>query len=350
MPIKYVPVLRWRDEEKDAISSVTLSDKTLPMVEIIREKRRYNMRGTFAETYTAELGELHHPVIVDFPSYVRFYTRTSGYISRFLRPLIADPMRRVERFSQLAGIAGMIPTVTYNPRDPNYRNARLREQAQALREDFDSLAFRVFAKHRKQAAVDIAALATANDTVIFDLDFTHHRDPSIMPDYELYRQIKNNTNCRLVLIRSALPSDVSNNRFSAAGAPIPGADNSLLRDYAGLGYDAFGDYAGVKKDRLTGGGQLSPGLSYYDWPTNQYIGFRGVYANGTVSLDAFRDVIVPAVLASTYYTGLSNTHRDHCPGCKEIRDVRNGTSDGRTQAMWKGVAMAHYLYSMEEHL
>src|SRR5690606_1701648 len=76
-----------------------------------------------------------------------------------------------------------------------------------------------------------------------------------------------------IIIRSALNSDIKNVGLNHNDV-ISEADNSLIETFERENFDAFGDYAGIKKDDMTAGGTISPGFIFYDPYDNLYYGFK----------------------------------------------------------------------------
>lgn len=341
---RYVPVLRHRQEEWAALRSVGLSNKFLPLVEIVKELPRSNARGTFQTIYTRDLSSLNHPVIVDFPTYVQMVPATKAEVRRFLQPLQANLQLRTQLFQQLSGVTALIPTVTYNPQIP-YVQGTVAQLAGALRPTFARLAFRLFFTGFVQALADVTNVAQPGDIILLDIDDLPQASPALAGLYQQLTAFAQQRGCRSALVRAAINDTVRNTSF-VDDQPIPAADNSLLSSYAQYGFDAFGDYAGIKKDLLRDGGTISPGFAFYSWQGNVYVGYKGRLPR----LVEFNVHITPSVLGSAYYRRFTGMHHQQCPGCTTIQNIRAGTESGQNQGKWKRIAMMHYLYTMEEFL
>ena len=109
---------------------------------------------------------------------------------------------------------------------------------------------------------ELVNIVTERDIIILDLDETPHTHPANDNLYKSVQQLSSSKKCKSVLLRSAIPRTVSNVSLNH-NAIIQEADNSLLTAYSSLGFSAFGDYCGVKKDELTDGGIISPGYIKY---------------------------------------------------------------------------------------
>ncbi|MED0759006.1 hypothetical protein P4S96_17775, partial [Aneurinibacillus thermoaerophilus] len=61
--MKYVPVLRYRKEERGALQSVQLSQKIMPLLEIMKEKAGQVRNGNFQSTHLADFTQFQHPFL-----------------------------------------------------------------------------------------------------------------------------------------------------------------------------------------------------------------------------------------------------------------------------------------------
>lgn len=343
---RYVPVLRYRQQEISSLKSLHphLSLKTLPLIEIVKEKFNSRSKGTFESEYTKSLKEFSHPFMIDFPMYLSLTTRTQREVASFLRPIQSSPPQRLAKFRELKSLKNMIPVVSYNPRTAYTADTIVRE-AENLRTIFSRLAFRLFIQGATLAISDITKVAVPGDIIIFDLDDAHHRNPALRPIYNSIANLGTNHGCSTVIVRTAIDQSITNVGLDN-GQIVPQADNSLLSDYNSYGFHAFGDYAGVKKDPLQEGGTISPGFIYYSWSDNCYIGYNGL----TRSLSEFEDHIAPSVVNSIYWRNYTNNHHATCPGCSIIQSIISGNESGKHQGKWKGISISHYIYTMEEFL
>lgn len=67
----YVPVMRYRQEERAALHNINFSEKTVPLIEIIREKPDSRMKGDFASIYQREISSINATyLMIDFPTYI----------------------------------------------------------------------------------------------------------------------------------------------------------------------------------------------------------------------------------------------------------------------------------------
>ena len=342
--MKYVPVVRYRQEERAALKRLTLSSKTMPLIEIVTEKPRSNMKKPFAELYAKDLAFLKGPFMVDLPTHLPLSRSTKHNVRDFLLPLKRDRALVVGRLLDLAGIEGLVPVLSYDPVTP-YTRGTLVSEAQTLKARFSRLAYRVFSEATNSFLSDLESVAGSDDIVILDINVLPHGSRRLKPLYRRLRSLKAATGCSLVVVRSALSPQLTNVGL-VDGQPIIDADDSLRNMYPTYGFDAFGDFAGIKKDVLREGGTVSPGVVYYFWDGGMYVGYKG----REPKVSEFACHIVPNLTQSEHWRRMPPRHRALCPGCRYVQDVLAGTESGRGQGMWKRVSMMHYLYTMEERL
>ena len=342
--MKYVPILRYRQEERAALRSLALTAKTMPLIELVKDKPNANMKGNFKEAYERDLDTVEVPFMVDFPVYLPLNASTQDDVRSFLLPLKRDRKRVITRFIELSSVANLVPVLSYDPYT-TYAPGSVAKEAAVLRQNFPRLAFRVHIGHFDDLVADLVGTARTNDIAIFDLDKAPHSNPVLQAKYQKMQRLKSRTGCITVLARAALGAEITNVGLSH-GQPIAEADNSLLTMFGTYKFDTFGDFAGIKKDLLQKGGSVSPGLIYYYWTDNCYMGYRG----NVKALSEFRQHIVPSLVASPLWKALSPQHLASCPGCKYVAEVHSGNQTGANQAIWKRASIMHYIHTMEESL
>ncbi|WP_336636617.1 beta family protein [Lysinibacillus fusiformis] len=345
--LTYVPVLRYRAQERKTLTSTTISSKIVPLIEIITEKLKSNSKKDAISQLIEDTTFLNTKIMLDFPMYITLKKQTQPTVITFLQPILANPNTRINLFKDPRIISEshrIIPVLTYNPYSPTIAG-QLTNQSQKLRSDYSQQSFRIFQHHFDQAIQELSNIVTDQDIVMFDIDETSHTHAAFKRMYTALNQLSSSVGCEIVLIRSAIPSDLTNVGLDN-GKIVYEADNSILTEYKKLGFSAFGDYCGVKKDDLTKGGRISPGYIIYSWKDNSYYGFKGVLEDAS----SFERVLVPALLKSSVWRESSTSHMATCLGCSTIEKIHLKQKKGNAQPEWKGFACGHYLYTMEEFL
>ena len=257
MNFRYVPVMRYRTQERGVLQQTVFSDKVLPLIEVVSR----SLRAGGTTTTLDRISSLSSKIMVGFPLDLRLTSSTRREVANFLGPLQVNPLRVLPLFSSLSNSPNVIPVVTYNPARYASTPTLLSQLAQGLRPTFPQLAFRVFFQGFDQALRELLSLVTADDVLILDIDEAPHTTAVFQPLYAQLIALGADKHCATVLIRSAIPDSLTHVGL-VNDAPIPQADNSLLTTYSAYGFSAFGDYAGIKKDLLEDGGTISPGLIY----------------------------------------------------------------------------------------
>jgi len=344
--LKYVPVLRFREQERKALAGTSISDKMLPLVEIMQDTSGDKRPKDMINEFVNDFHNFNTYVMLDFPLYLPIQSNTQEKVRDFIQRLKAAPATRIQLFldQRLTSMNNLIPVITYDPSTP-YIQGDLVNQELQLRPYYEIVAYRIFPNHFQSALSDIANCIKDGDLVLFDIDEEHHHNTVLNNLYPLIKTMLPNVTYKTVLIRSAIPRDLYNTQLTT-GQVITQADNGLLRSYNKLGFDAFGDFVGIKRDFLTDIPRISPGFIYYSWSQNVYYGFSGTRNN----LSSFITHITPAVLNSIPWQQYNAVHKCNCIGCLSINNISQGTERGKSQAKWKGFAFAHYLYTMEEFL
>ena len=350
--MKYVPVLRYRQEERRALSLVKLTPKIMPLIEIVSEKTNIRNKEGFGPLYTKELKNVGVPLMVDFPMYLSLSRSTKPATFSFLSPIQTNINLRIEYFKKLRFVPDITPVVTYIPQKHYKGSAReikhpIILEANELRKiGFTRLAFRLYIRGLNGALQDVSSVIKKGDILLLDLEKQLHQKLEHQHLYPQVISLGKAHDCVVVIIRSAINDDITNVGL-IDGQPVGNIDNTLINKYKTLGFDAFGDYAGLKRDRLYKGGPGgTPGFLFYFRTKNEYIGFKG---HDTV-LQEYSQHILPSVFHSSYFNKSSDTHLSTCPGCSTIIDLYNKSGKCDSHAKWKGLAVMHYLHTMEECL
>jgi len=344
---KYVPVLRYRSQERKALNNNSISNKILPLIEVVSEKPTKKSRNTSLDKLIQDINKSNIKVMLDFPMYLKLKKNTDKNVIDFIQPILVDQQKRIDLLTSTNLVKNknqIIPVVTYNPNIPFLKNY-LSKQETNLRPIYNQIAFRIYPQHFIMAFNEIKDLVKTDDIILLDLDELSHKDENNKQLYKIINMLCKSVRCHSVIIRSAIPKKLSNVQLKTH-AIVAEADNSLLRDYKKLGFSAFGDYCGVKKDELKTGGIISPGYLMYSWLENSYYGFKGIVKDAS----SFENILVPSIISSKAWNSFSVIHQTNCTGCNTISNISKKLKKGKSQPEWKGFACAHYLYTMEEFL
>jgi Beta protein len=339
---RYVPVLRSRQQELNVSDDFAFGERIVPLLEIIKEKDRVNNQRPVPEIWLGHIGDFKADrVLVDLPAYIRDTAAMPEEIIRFNRTLLSNKERRVEFFLSLVPAAERIIPVVSSLYTKTKESGTIPYQIGALRGTFSTMAIRTFTGTFDQDFPDIQEQLTDRDILLYDLDTSQPLNPLARKQLNRLSGIQGPYK---VVLRSAINTEIQNVKLDH-GEVIPDADNSLLDLFqSNLHMDAFGDYAGIKKDDLNAGGTISPGFIFYDPIENLYYGFKGEMKE----LGEFERTIVPAVLDSPIVARILAEHPSYLlpdnAGYQRLRAIRAGLESGKSQAKFKRIAMEHYLY------
>lgn len=257
--------------------------------------------------------------MLDFPMYIKLQNNTNPGVLSFLTPIMVNPDIRIDLFKDHRLIAKkdkIIPVVSYSPNDSYIHNSLIK-QSNILRSEYNHQTFRIYSEYFDLILKELDTVVQSQDYVILDLKETSHTHSANKNMYSDLEKLSIKTGCKIILIRSAIPSTLTNVALDN-GKIVYAADNSLLKDYKNLGFSAFGDYCGVKKDDLTKGGRISPGYIMYSWLNNSYYGFKGTVDDAS----SFENVLVPEILKSNVWNEYLNIHNvNGCLGCSSIEKI-----------------------------
>ncbi|PGH39873.1 MAG: hypothetical protein CRN43_06485 [Candidatus Nephrothrix sp. EaCA] len=290
----YMPAFRARQQEMMVLRSFDFGTKMYPLIEIIKETERSSHPQTFQEIYAGLADAIcSDKVFVDLPVYLRDASGMQDEVVSFNRTVLSDIVNRIEHYNLFSTLSQKVIPVVSALRLKTGEANTITQQYEALKKTFPSVAIRTFTNTFKSDLDEIRALLKNEDFLIYDIhEGIGLTNPVIRKDRTILDTIT--LPCKVAL-RSAINTGIQNTRLNH-GEIVYEADNSLSEMFwRPLGFNAFGDFAGIKKDDLTLGDTISPGFILYNPADNLYYGYKGTVKN----LAEFETTIVPDVLAST---------------------------------------------------
>lgn len=341
----YIPILKNRTVEISVIKElleVGLSDRTIPLFEIIQSQTRSNCKKSFIDELAEIFDKTPHPFLLDIPK-LNVTSSTNQAIKTFMTQVNRQKGFALEKLMSCHNIKGVIPVLSYNPREI-LSPAQMLEDLHTLRTAYSCIAFRITPAQFNKVDSWERFPFKQGDYFLLDIDDKVHTNPAFKNIYKDIKALKRNTGIMSILINSNRPQNLYNKNI-IDGEPIEEIDNSLLEMYALSSYkfDGFGDYACISNTLPTTGGAISPAGIYYSVEGNFFVGYKG----RTQSLSEFNDYIAPSIVCSSYWNEYNETHHRMCPGCRKIQAIVNGAS-GKSQGMWKGITMAHYIFTVDQ--
>lgn len=344
--LKYIPVFRGRQQEIIVLKESDFGDKIFPLLEIIKEKDRTNRDASSSVIYTEIINAIKAKnVLVDLPTYIKQTTNTQKEVIKFNRTVLENLDARITFFKSLSSLSQkIIPVISTLIHKTGEINT-IHKQYEALKQTFPIIAIRTFHYTFENDIENIASCLKSGDLLIYDLDTLSTTSPLL----KLHKTKIASINANKAIVRSAINTEIQNVKLDH-GNIVGEADNSLIETYSNYGFQAFGDYVGIKKDDMGSGGTISPGFIFYDPLDNLYYG----YNSDIKKLSEFETTIVPAVLnseiikrllreAPEYLDRSQNLGYDLLVKINENPEIESGKS----QAKFKKISMEHYLHCIK---
>ena len=343
---EYMPIFRSRQQEIKVLTSFDFGNHICPMIEIIKEKDRKNNQRTPQEIYSEIIEKINGPkVFLDLPVYLKEASNTQDEVVKFIRGCIQDKEERVNFLTQFNDFEEKVIPVISSLLAATGETQTIQYQMENLEEEFSQLAYRIFHNTFDEDLEELEHLFDPEtDILIYDLGKVEITSPVVRK--QVNKLQKTLGSGFKVMVRSAINEEVQNVKLEHEEI-VGEANNSLVEMYKTQGFDAFGDYAGIKKDDLTSGGTISPGFIFYDPYENLFYGFK----SDIKKLEEFERTIVPAVLNSPMVQNLQENYSefiDGNPGIEMLRKIRdNEEESGKNQAKFKKISMDHYLHCIK---
>jgi hypothetical protein len=372
--LKYVPILRVRQEETKVLKSFDFEDGIYPCLEIVKEidrkpAERKNPKQntkpkkekTFEEAYLPLVNGIKAKyVFVDLPVHLKPLPRMQEDTLRFLTTVVTIMSQRTKYIKKFIPLAHKVIPVISTYAEVSGERGTIATQESDLRKSFDILAFRTFPKTFFRDITQIATIVRPTDFIIMDwgemvLDLTDGDQQDILVELK-------KIDCKIITHRNAFPLTLTNSGLDH-GMVIKDIDNNLLNQYKDFEGHCFSDYSGIKKDNISGAPITSPGFMYYDAVQNNFYGYK--YKNGghkkgqkKPKLSEYETTIIPAVIASEAtrrmkksplsFLGVRNI------GWKIIKNIELGVfaggESGQSPAKFKRIGVEHYLHCLRTRI
>jgi len=363
--LKYMPVLRGRQEEFKVLKTFDFGANIYPCLEIIKEIHRQPNKPkegskpskakpkTFEGDYIPFIKNIKSErVFVDLPVHLNAETGMKIETFKFLRGIVAKREKRTEYMKKLIPLAEkVIPVVSSYSQITGKTEITVQENE--LRESFKTIAFRTFMKTFFQDMKQIEPLLNKTDYVIMDWD-NEALDLEDGDQVDIVDHLKK-LKCNVIVHRNSFTSSITNTGLTH-GELVDAIDNNLVDKFKEFAGSSFSDYAGIKKDYIGDGGSISPGFVYYDAVNNEFYGYRyehGGHKKGDIlpDLKEFETRIVPAVISSAASKRMQKDALDFLGnenyGWFVLKNIHAKKESGRSAPKFKRIGMEHYLHCIK---
>lgn len=345
----YVPVMKNRTVEVSVLQKLSelgvFGDNVIPLIELIQERTRSNVKSTFLEDLVEILkANSSMVVMLDFLKTTKLRS-TSESIREYITRIIRYPDFIEHELSKVYSVSDqVIPVISYMQED--FSLEHLREEISFCQRYFPRIAYRFKPSEFYLVFGGLFDLIRGSDIVILDVGSAAYTSPVFKSIYKLISDKKREVGYTSIVINAHRPEDLTNISMLDR-EPIGEIDNSL-KDLYNLPFmcrfDGFGDYATISAALPTTGGAISPVGIYYSQENNYFVSYKG----RKKLLSEFPDYIAPSIVSSEYWTEFDVDHHCRCPGCLEIEQIVTREKSGKNQAQWKMITMLHYIYTMYE--
>ena len=370
--LKYMPVLRVRQEEIKVLKSFDFGKRIYPCLEIIKELDRESNNGktknstkpkvqkTFEDVYLPLINNINaEQVFVDLPVHLQPIRGMKKPTILFLRRVVANREVRTEYLKKLIPLATKVIPVISTYSEMTGERASITLQENDLRPYFKKIAFRTFINTFPRDINQIRKLIQKDDYIIMDWEDLE-LDMSDGDQQDIVDELKK-LDCNIIVHRNPFPKGITNAGLEH-GVIVDTIDNSLINIYEGFSGSIFSDYVGIKKDDIGDGGTISPGFFYYDAIKNVFYGYRYKYGSHKKGqpkprIEEYETTIIPAVINSDATRRMRTHPLDFLGadnnGWRIIKNIELGLPDGesgKNAAKFKRISMEHYLYCLRTRI
>lgn len=348
----YVPILKNRSVEMNIINDFTTNrlwgSKIIPLLELVQEKVKTNAKETTIGDLKSLLTSYRQTIFIDFYHSTKI-NNTQATIKDYLSKINRQPEFHIVEFQKLVSVSQyVIPVISYLSELPiTDIQSQIKTDVAQLRNSFSTLAFRIQSSNFEELSGLLESLLRKQDYLLLDLGHAPYSNPVFNMLWKKLANLKKEKNTTIIILNDNRPENLYNKNMKDQ-QPIPEIDNGLRDFYKFKNFDGFGDYAGITSVLPSTGGSISPAGVFYSKKENCFISFKGE----AYKLSEFPEHIAPNIAKSLYWKEFSDLHHSTCPGCKKILQILdpNDKYTGKSQAIWKGITISHYIYSIKEFM
>ncbi len=352
--LKYVPILRGRQEEIKVLKTFNFGKRIYPCLEIIRELDRKPSKASTSSKKVKKFEDVYIPLIdeikaekvfIDLPIHFNDSIKSIKVETlEFMRSVVTKRDVRTRYLISLSALSEKIIPIISTYFDRTNEKNSITQQEKDLRAHFKEIGFRTFLKSFSRDIIQIEKVVSSADYIIIDLedykiDLT---DPDILDIIDKISEF----DCSIIIHRNSFPKKITNVGL-AHGQAIESIDNTLLESYSDFNCNSFSDYCGIKKDDVTDGGTISPGFVYYDSTINKFFGYKGKIKE----LSEFETTIVPDVISSEASKRMKKHKLPYLNsdniGWRIISNIDMGLESGKSPAKFKRISLEHYLHCLK---
>lgn len=347
----YVPILKNRTIEMKVLSQLATmgvfddSNNVFPLVELIQEKARTNIKSTVMEDLINLLKVAPNmSLMIDFFKSTKLNSTTDA-IRNYVTLSTRHPDFCINEMLKFKSYSDRVtPVISYLTDNVSFD--RITHETIEYRKNFPRIAFRIKTQDFESVFSHIESLINKNDILLLDIESSSHTNPVFKKIYKRISDSRKQHEFISIVINANRPETLTN-KSMGDNEPIAQIDNSLKETY-GLPmmhkFNGFGDYACIVASLPSTGGAISPAGIFYSDENNYFVSFKG----RKPVLSEFPDYIAPNIINSEYWEEFDNSHHQNCPGCQEIVAIVNKEKAGKNQGHWKMITMLHYIYTIFE--
>ena len=322
--------------------------KIIPLLELVQEKVKTNSKDTTIDELKKLISDYKQPFFIDFYHSTKL-NNTQASIKDYLSKINRQAEFHITEIQKLTSVDQyVIPVVSYLSELPiDNIQAQIKFDVEQLKNVFPTLAFRIHASNFDDLSGLLYDVLRDQDYLLLDIGHAPYSNPVFNALWRKLTKLKKEKNATIIILNDTRPENLYNKNMEDR-KPIPEIDNGLRDFYDTKHFDGFGDYAGITSALPSTGGSISPAGVFYSKEDNCFISFVGK----AYKLSEFPEYIAPSIVESPYWNEFSDLHHSICPGCKKILQIVDPKDKytGKSQAIWKGITMSHYIFSMKEYM
>lgn len=346
--MKYVPLLFSLESEVNALKQQSYTSNVSPFIQIVKDiKVKGGKKSILPDIEDIIMLKPNNTFFITVPQNLNLEKKLKSPIESFFASEKTNPSYELGILNRFAKLENVIPVIEVN--FSNYLMGDLKKKKSAISSINNTFAYRVNKNTYSTIQKELENIVTSKDFIIYDLERSYLYDKGkVRHEIAQLQNFKKRTNCSLIVVKQIYEDltfkKMPNSKIISGHEAYDCIDSSFYSDFKSLGFDAFGDWAGIRNIPIYDGGMPYPAYLTMELTTFDHHGFKGK----ELDANSFETILLPNYLNSSHWnTILTPKYKSACSSCKTIENFKAKLEKINSAPKWKTITVSHFLKAMD---
>jgi len=345
--VRYIPCITGIDAELEALKNQEFSKNVVPFIQLVKGKKSKTSELSLLDDFEELIKtKSENHFIVTVPRNYNLTKALKAPVESFFLRIEEEIDYHSKVLNKFSKYKNVTPTIEVNIEDYEYGD--LKELRSKVNSKNGTYCYRVDAKKLSPIFNELSELISSKDILIYDHDTNDLFRKSIKKEHKLINKLKEDIGFKTVAIKqiyddltfSKLPDGLITDDHEANDC----IDLEFYEEFSELGFDYFGDWAGIRSLPIYKGGRTYPGFITIELDGFEHHAFKGT----ALKPDSYEKVLLKNYLGSEHWNKLlTEDHKKSCYGCIMINKFKKKEVNPNHAMRWKIVMISHFIDTMD---